>query len=106
MKVLDKIMKREKVKQIQLSDEERRITAYHEAGHALVAKLTETQNNVIEVSIISEDDMGGYTKIESEFKYYETKKSIKEAILFLIAGRAAEKTALSDFVTAFLLATT
>lgn len=75
-----------------ISDKDKRLTAYHEAGHAIVSKFLETQTDVKEVSIIPRGLAGGYTMYKTnEDKYYISKTEMEEKLIALLGGRAAEK---------------
>ncbi|MDO5555341.1 MAG: ATP-dependent zinc metalloprotease FtsH [Clostridia bacterium] len=83
-----------------ISDKDKRLTAYHEAGHAIVSKFLETQFDVKEVSIIPRGLAGGYTMYKTnEDKYYISKTEMEEKLVALLGGRAAEKIALNDIST-------
>ena len=83
-----------------ISDQDKRLTAYHEAGHAIVSKFLETQTDVKEVSIIPRGLAGGYTMYKTnEDKYYISKTEMEEKLIALLGGRAAEKIALNDIST-------
>lgn len=83
-----------------ISDKDKKLTAYHEAGHAVVSQYLETQTPVKEVSIIPRGVAGGYTMYKSnEDKYYISKTEMKEKLIALLGGRAGEKIALDDIST-------
>ncbi len=83
-----------------ISDKDKKLTAYHEAGHAIVSKFLPTQLNVKEVSIIPRGLAGGYTMYKTdEDKYYISKTEMEEKLIALLGGRAAEKVALNDIST-------
>ena len=83
-----------------ISDKDKRLTAYHEAGHAIVSKFLETQTDVKEVSIIPRGLAGGYTMYKTnEDKYYISKTEMLEKLISLLGGRAAEKLILNDIST-------
>ena len=83
-----------------ISDREKKLVAYHEAGHALVAKFLPTQDPVHQVSIIPRGRAGGYTlSLPKEDKYYMSKTEMIENIIELLGGRVAEKLALDDIST-------
>jgi len=83
-----------------ISDKDKKLTAYHEAGHAIVSKFLETQFDVKEVSIIPRGLAGGYTMYKTnEDKYYISKQEMQEKLVALLGGRAAEKIALNDIST-------
>nr|WP_312668083.1 ATP-dependent metallopeptidase FtsH/Yme1/Tma family protein [Tissierella praeacuta] len=71
---------------------DKEITAYHEAGHALVTKLIAKNNRVTKVSIIpSTKGMGGFSLNIPPDKMYQTKKDILSNIMIALGGRAAEE---------------
>ncbi len=83
-----------------ISDKDKKLTAYHEAGHAIVSKYLETQQDVKEVSIIPRGLAGGYTMYKTnEDKYYISRTEMEEKLVALLGGRAAEKIALDDIST-------
>ena len=83
-----------------ISDKDKKLTAYHEAGHAVVSRYLPTQTDVKEVSIIPRGVAGGYTMYKSdEDKYYVSKTEMKEKLVALLGGRAAEKLVLDDIST-------
>ena len=83
-----------------ISDKDKKLTAYHEAGHAIVSKYLETQQDVKEVSIIPRGLAGGYTMYKTnEDKYYISRTEMEERLVALLGGRAAEKIALNDIST-------
>ncbi|HZZ99779.1 MAG TPA: cell division protein FtsH, partial [Candidatus Paceibacterota bacterium] len=75
-----------------LSKKEKEITAYHEAGHALVASALPHSDPVHKVSIISRGRAGGYTlKVPSEDKHLKSKPEFESELAVLLGGYAAEK---------------
>ena len=81
-------------------DREKKLTAFHEAGHAVVTKLLPNQDPVHQISIIPRGRAGGYTlSLPSEDKMYSSKTEMIEEIVVLLAGRAAEKLVLDDIST-------
>ena len=80
--------------------EEKRLTAYHEAGHAVCHYYCPTQDKVSEVSIIPRGMAGGYTMALPEHdKSYVSRTEMNENIVVLLGGRAAEKLILDDIST-------
>lgn len=80
--------------------EEKRLTAYHEAGHAVCHFYCPTQDKVSEVSIIPRGAAGGYTlSLPDKDKSYVSKTEMNENIVVLLGGRAAEKLILDDIST-------
>ena len=80
-----------------ISKKERKITAVHEAGHAIVAHLLESQEKVKEISIIPRGGAGGYTwHNREEEKLYISKRDFQDRLKVLLAGRVAENIELID----------
>ena len=83
-----------------ISEKERRLTAYHEAGHAIVTRFCPTQSPVHQISIIPRGRAGGYTlSLPLEDKYYSSRQEMREEIVTLLGGRAAEALCLDDIST-------
>lgn len=83
-----------------VSDKDKKLTAFHEAGHAIVSRYLETQKDIKEVSIIPRGIAGGYTMYKTnEDKFYISKQEMQEKLIALLGGRAAEKIALDDIST-------
>ena len=83
-----------------ISEREKKITAFHEAGHAVITQLLETQDNVHQISIIPAGRAGGYTlSLPTEDKMYMTKNEMQEEIVSLLGGRVAESIVFGDITT-------
>ena len=83
-----------------VSDAERKLTAYHESGHAITMRTISSTAKVQRVSIIPVGQAGGYTMpIANEDKYFYTKQQLQEEIMTLLGGRAAEAIALGEVST-------
>ncbi len=83
-----------------ISDKEKKLVAYHEAGHAIIAKLMPTQDPVHQVSIIPRGRAGGFTlTLPKEDKSYISKTKMIEDLRVLLGGRVAEKLILNDIST-------
>lgn len=83
-----------------MSDKEKKLTAYHEAGHAISTYYLESQDPVRQVSIIPRGSAGGYTmSVPTEDKSYKTKNGMLDDIVVLLGGRVAEKLVLGDIST-------
>ena len=81
-------------------EKERRLTAYHEAGHAIVTYHFPNQDKVHEVSIIPRGGAGGYTlSLPEKDVMYKTRNEMKEDICILLGGRVAEQLVLEDIST-------
>ncbi len=83
-----------------VSDKEKRLTAYHEAGHAITHYCCETADPVHEISIIPRGMAGGYTmSLPEDDKSFVTKTQMSEQLVTLLGGRVAEKLVLEDIST-------
>jgi cell division protease FtsH len=96
----DKVLMGVERRSMVLSDEEKRNTAYHEAGHALVAKLTPGTDPIHKVSIIPRGRALGITQqLPLDDRYTYSKDYLLKALNVLLGGRAAEELALSHMTT-------
>jgi cell division protease FtsH len=83
-----------------ITDKEKKITAYHEAGHALVAHFLPGADPVHKVSIIARGSAGGYTmKVPSEDRHMHSKSEFIDEIAVLLAGHLVEKTIYGEVTT-------
>ena len=83
-----------------MSDHEKRLTAYHEAGHAIATFYCPTQDPVHQISIIPRGMAGGFTmSLPSEDKSYRSRTEMLEEIIVLLGGRVAEALIIGDIST-------
>ncbi len=83
-----------------VTEKDKRLTAFHEAGHAVATYYCETQDKVHEISTIPRGMAGGYTmSLPSEDRSYRTRKEMFENIVTLLGGRIAEQIVLDDIST-------
>jgi len=83
-----------------LSEEERKITAYHELGHALVGHYLEHTDDVHKISVISRGQALGYTiSLPREDRYLTTKTALMEQLAMTLGGRAAEELVFREVTT-------
>ncbi|MBQ2931809.1 MAG: ATP-dependent zinc metalloprotease FtsH [Clostridia bacterium] len=83
-----------------VTEKERKLTAFHEAGHAVVSKMLPTQDRVHQISIIPRGRAGGYTlSLPKEDASYTSKTEMAEEIVSLLGGRVAEQLFLDDIST-------
>ena len=84
-----------------LSDEEKRLTAYHEAGHAVAARVVDKTQSVTTVSIIPRGRAGGFTMYqpESDNRMYASRNEMLNRIIVMLGGRVAEAVVLDDIST-------
>jgi len=95
-KVIAGVAKKSRV----ISEPERKLTAYHEAGHAVCAHLLPNVSPVHQVTIVPRGRAGGFTmQLPVEDKFYATKNEMKENIVVLLGGRVAEELTLDDIST-------
>jgi cell division protease FtsH len=88
---IDRVMAGPERKSRRISPKEKEISAYHEAGHALVARLLPNADPVHKISIVARGVMGGYTRLlPTEDRYLMTRSQFKDMIATLLAGQTAE----------------
>ncbi|MCH7552359.1 ATP-dependent zinc metalloprotease FtsH [Patescibacteria group bacterium] len=100
LEAIDKVLLGPERKSHMLSKDEKKITAYHEAGHALIASSLPHSDPVRKVSIISRGRTGGYTlKLPSEDKHLKSKSEFIAELAVLLGGLVAEKLIFNDVTT-------
>ena len=83
-----------------MTERERKLTAYHEGGHAVVTYFCQTQDPVHQISIIPRGMAGGYTmQLPAEDRSYRTRTEMQESLIVLLCGRVAESLTLDDIST-------
>ncbi len=83
-----------------ITEKEKKLTAFHEAGHAVLAKIVDKTSHIHKVSIIPRGRAGGYTMyIPDEDKMYTSKNEILDRIVVMLGGRAAEALTMDDVST-------
>ncbi len=83
-----------------IKEKEKRLTAYHEAGHAILTKLLQPENQVHQISVIPTGAAGGYTiHRPNEDTSYSSRNDMKNDIVVLLGGRMAEKLIMDDIST-------
>ena len=83
-----------------ISEHERKLTAYHEAGHAIVMHALPTHDPVHQITIVPRGSAGGMTiSLPTEDRSYQSKRYMEEQIVSLLGGRVAEKLMLGDIST-------
>ncbi|HSN67476.1 MAG TPA: ATP-dependent zinc metalloprotease FtsH [Fusibacter sp.] len=83
-----------------VSEKERKLTAYHEAGHAVLANVVPESDPVHQVTIIPRGRAGGFTmQLPEEDRSYATKKGMERELIILLGGRVAESLVLGDIST-------
>ncbi len=100
LEALEKVMLGPERKSHMLSDKEKRITAFHEAGHALVAHLQPAADPVHKISIISRGRAAGYTlKLPTEDKHMHPKSEFVADLAVMLAGHATEREIFGEVTT-------
>jgi len=100
IRAIEKVMLGPERKSHLLSKKEKEITAYHEAGHALVASVLPNADPVHKVSIIARGSAGGYTlKLPLEDRKLQSKKEFEDDIAMSLGGYVAEKMIFGDLTT-------
>ncbi len=97
---IEKVMLGPERRSLVMSDKEKKITAYHEAGHAIVSHVLPDSDPVQKVSIIARGRAGGYTiKLPTEDKRFHSKSDFVADLAVLLSGHAIEKMVFSDITT-------
>jgi cell division protease FtsH len=83
-----------------MSEPERRLTAYHEAGHAVVARFLERHDPVHKITIVGRGRAGGYTRfLSAEDRHYQTRSQFEASIASALGGHAAETLVFGEMST-------
>jgi cell division protease FtsH len=97
---VDRVMAGPERKSRKISEKEKKITAYHEVGHALVGHLLPNADPIQKITIIPRGMAGGYTKsLPTEDRYMLTRSEIIDRLAMMLAGRAAEDIIFADIST-------
>jgi cell division protease FtsH len=97
---IDRVIAGPERKSRRISPKEKEISAYHEAGHALVARLLPNADPVHKISIVTRGMMGGYTRLlPTEDRYLMTRSQFNDMIATLLAGQAAEELIFKETTT-------
>jgi len=97
---IDRVISGPQRKSRVISDREKLMTAYHEAGHALVARMLPHADPVHKVSIVARGMMGGYTRVlPEEDRFFWTKKQFEDMLAYFMGGHVAEEIIFSEIST-------
>jgi cell division protease FtsH len=97
---IDRVIAGPERKSRRISPKEKEMTAYHEAGHALVARMLPNADPIHKISIISRGRMGGYTRmLPTEDKYVATRSEYKDFLAVSMGGRVAEELIYNEMTT-------
>jgi len=97
---IDRVIAGPERKSRRISPKEKEITAYHEAGHALVAKMLPNADPVHKISIVARGMTGGYTRLlPTEDRYLMTRSQFNDMLATLLAGHVAEELIFNEMTT-------
>jgi cell division protease FtsH len=97
---IDRVIAGPERKSRKISAKEKEVTAYHEAGHALVARMLPNADPVHKISIVARGMMGGYTRLlPTEDRYLMTRAQFKDMLATLLAGHGAEQLVFNEMTT-------
>ncbi|MCI5604973.1 MAG: ATP-dependent zinc metalloprotease FtsH [Clostridia bacterium] len=94
-----KVMMGSEKKSKVITEKEKRLTAYHEAGHAIMARVVDGASDIHKVTIIPRGMAGGFTMYLPEDKLYQSKSEMLNMIVISLGGRVAEQLVLDDIST-------
>jgi len=97
---IDRVIAGPEKKGRRISQKEKEITAYHESGHALAAKMLPNADPVHKISIVARGMMGGWTRfLPKEDRHLWTRSQFKDMLVVSLAGRAAEEVTFNEVTT-------
>jgi cell division protease FtsH len=96
---IDRVLAGPERKSLKVKPQDKELTAYHEAGHALVAHMLPNVDPVHKISIVARGTMGGYTRLLEEDRYFMTESQFKDTLATLVAGHTAEQMIFNEVST-------
>jgi cell division protease FtsH len=96
---IDRVLAGPERKSLKIKPKDKELTAYHEAGHALVAHMLPDVDPVHKISIVARGSMGGYTRLLEEDRYFMTESQFKDTLATLLAGHTAEQMMFNEVST-------
>ncbi|QNT77096.2 ATP-dependent zinc metalloprotease FtsH [Dehalogenimonas etheniformans] len=96
---IDRVLAGPERKSLAIRPKDKELTAYHEAGHALVARNLPNIDPVLKISIVARGSMGGYTRFLEEDRYFITVSQFKSTLATFMAGHAAEQMVFNEVST-------
>ncbi|MBI4333860.1 MAG: ATP-dependent zinc metalloprotease FtsH [Chloroflexi bacterium] len=96
---IDRVIAGPERKSLRVNPKDKETTAYHEAGHALVARMLPNVDPVHKISIVARGSMGGYTRLLTEDRYFLTASKFRGTLATLLAGHASEEMAFNEVST-------
>ncbi|MBI2935035.1 MAG: ATP-dependent zinc metalloprotease FtsH [Chloroflexi bacterium] len=88
---IDRVIAGPERRSLKINPKDKETTAYHEAGHALVAHMLPNVDPVHKISIVARGSMGGYTRLLTEDRYFLTAAKFRDTLATLLAGHGAEE---------------
>jgi cell division protease FtsH len=96
---IDRVIAGPERKSMKFRPSDKELTAYHESGHALVARLLPNVDPVHKISIVARGAVGGYTRLLEEDRYFITESQFRDTLATLVAGHAAEELIFNEVST-------
>jgi cell division protease FtsH len=96
---IDRVIAGPERKSLKFRPSDKELTAYHESGHALVARLLPNVDPVHKISIVARGSVGGYTRLLEEDRYFITESQFRDTLATLVAGHAAEELIFNEVST-------
>ena len=96
---IDRVIAGPERKSLRINPKDKETTAYHEAGHALVAHMLPNVDPVHKISIVARGSMGGYTRLVTEDRYFITRSQCMDTLATLLGGHASEELVFSEVST-------
>ena len=96
---IDRVIAGPERKSLRINPKDKETTAYHEAGHALVAHMLPNVDPVHKISIVARGSMGGYTRLLTEDRYFVTRSQCMDTLSTLLGGHASEELVFSEVST-------
>ena len=96
---IDRVIAGPERKSVKFRPSDKELTAYHESGHALVARLLPNVDPVHKISIVARGAVGGFTRLLEEDRYFMTESQFKDTLATLVAGHAAEEMIFNEVST-------
>ena len=96
---IDRVLAGPERRSLTIRPKDKELTAYNEAGHALVARMLPNIDPVLKISIVARGSMGGYTRLLEEDRYFITESQFRSTLATFMAGHAAEQMIFNEVST-------
>jgi cell division protease FtsH len=96
---IDRVIAGPERKSLKFRPSDKELTAYHESGHALVARMLPDVDPVHKISIVARGAVGGFTRLLEEDRYFMTESQFRDTLATLVAGHAAEELIFNEVST-------